>query len=179
MAKLPSAYAWLAKEPGPKMLREALACFGVRETAGAGNTPQIMQWADYLGGDVRRVYTADSIPWCGLFTAFVAQRAGKPLPPSPLWALSWATWGDKAPRAELGDVLVFTRPGGGGHVGLYVGEDATTYSVLGGNQGDAVSIVRVAKSRCVAARRLYAIGKPANVRPVKLSAKGALSTNEA
>lgn len=178
MAELPTAYAWLAREPAPKMLREALACYGVRETAGAGNTPEIMRWADYVGGDVRRVYTADAIPWCGLFVAFCAKRAGKSIPPSPLWALSWATWGDKAPRAELGDVLVFKRPGGG-HVGLYVGEDASSYFVLGGNQGDAVSIVRIAKSRCVAVRRLYAIGKPANVRAIKLTAKGALSTNEA
>lgn len=179
MAKLPTAYAWLAKEPGPKMLREALACYGVRETAGAGNTPEIMRWADYVGPDVRRVYTGDDVPWCGLFVAFVAKRAGKPLPSNPLWARAWQTWGDKAPRAELGDVLVFGRPGGGGHVGLYVGEDATTYAVLGGNQGDAVNIARIAKSRCVAVRRLYAIGKPANVRPVSLTARGRVSTNEA
>lgn len=178
MARLPPHYAWLAKEPGPAMLTEALAWLGVRETAGRGNTSQIMAWADYLGPDVRRIYTADAVPWCGLFVAFVAKRAGKPLPSNPLSARAWATWGDKASPAELGDVLVFARKGGG-HVGFYVGEDATAYAVLGGNQGNAVSIVRVAKSRCIAARRLYAIGKPANVRPVKLTAKGALSTNEA
>lgn len=177
MAKLPSAYAWLAKEPGPRMLREALACYGVRETAGPGNTRDIMAWADEIAGDVRRVYTADSIPWCGLFVAIVAKRAGKPLPSSPLWARAWASWGEAAARAELGDVLVFQR-NGGGHVGLYVGEDAAAYHVLGGNQGDAVSIVRIAKSRCIAARRLYATAKPGNVRPVSLTARGRVSTNE-
>ena len=95
------------------MLVEALACYDVRETQGAANAPEIMRWADYIGGDVRRVYMADSIPWCGLFVAFVAKRAGKPLPASPLWARAWASWGDKAPRAELGDVLVFVRSGVG------------------------------------------------------------------
>lgn len=56
------------------MLREALACYGVRETAGPGNTRDIMAWADEIAGDVRRVYTADSIPWCGLFVALDAAQ---------------------------------------------------------------------------------------------------------
>lgn len=34
-----------------------------------------------------------------------------------------------------------------GHVGFYVGEDAKGYYVLGGNQGDKVSVVRIAKDR--------------------------------
>jgi uncharacterized protein (TIGR02594 family) len=171
-------YAWLAHEPGPKMLVEALNLHGTKETAGAGNTPAIMGWAREIGGDVAKVYTADSVPWCGLFAAIVAKRAGKALPSSPLWARAWASWGDKSPRAALGDVLVFVRPGGG-HVGLYVGEDATHYHVLGGNQGDAVSIARIAKARCIAARRQYKIGPPANVRPVKMAGGGPASTNEA
>jgi uncharacterized protein (TIGR02594 family) len=175
---LPKAYAWLVNEPAPKMLIEALKLFGVRETNGAGNTPAIMGWARELGGDVARVYSADSIPWCGLFAAIVARRAGKSLPASPLWARAWASWGDRSPRASLGDVLVFVRPGGG-HVGLYVGEDAGAYHVLGGNQGDAVSITRIAKSRCIAARRSYTIAAPPNVRPVRLAATGRVSKNEA
>jgi uncharacterized protein (TIGR02594 family) len=175
---LPKAYAWLASEPGPKMLVEALKLYGTRETAGAGNTPAIMEWARETGGDVARVYSADSVPWCGLFAAIIAKRAGKSLPASPLWARAWATWGDRSPRASLGDVLVFVRPGGG-HVGLYVGEDASAYHVLGGNQGDAVSIVRIAKSRCIAARRSYAIAAPANVRVVRLASTGRVSKNEA
>ena len=35
----------------------------------------------------------------------------------------------------LGDILTFKR-NGGGHVGLYVGEDKDCYHVLGGNQGN-------------------------------------------
>lgn len=175
---LPAKYGWLTREPGPKMLVEALKLFGTRETAGAGNTPAIMAWAREIGGDIAKVYTADSIPWCGLFAAIVAKRAGKPLPSSPLWARAWASWGDKSPRAALGDVLVFVR-NGGGHVGLYVGEDASAYHVLGGNQGDAVSIVRIAKTRCIAVRRLYSVAVPANVRPVKMAASGPVSRNEA
>lgn len=80
---------------------------------------------------------------------------------------------------ELGNVLVFSRKGGG-HVGVYVAEDATAYHVLGGNQGDIVSIKRVAKSRLIAARECpWRISKPANIRGIKMTAAGPLSLNEA
>lgn len=177
MTMLPAEYRWLEREPGPRMIVEARKLYGIRETAGPGNTPAIMQWADELGPGVRRVYSADAIPWCGLFMGIVAQRAGKDLPASPLWARAWASWGTASPKAALGDMLVFARDGGG-HVGLYIGEDGGCYHVLGGNQGDAVSIKRILKSRCIAVRRSYKIGPPANVRPIHLSASGAVSTNE-
>lgn len=172
---LPKSYAWLAAEPGPKMVLEALKLYGTQERQGAGSNPVILGWARELG---LRNYTADSIPWCGLFVAIVAHRAGKPLAASPLWARSWADWGTKSPKAALGDVLVFVR-NGGGHVALYVGEDSDYYHCLGGNQGDAVSIVRISKERCIAVRRFYSVGVPANVRSVKLAASGTPSTNEA
>lgn len=173
-----SRYAWLAREPGPKMIVEALKLFGTMETPGSANNPTIVAWAKEIGGEVADVYKADSIPWCGLFMAVVAKRAGKEIPKHPLWALSWSAFGAKSPAAALGDVLVFVR-NGGGHVGLYVGEDASAFHVLGGNQSDRVCITRIAKARLYAARRpLYRV-EPANVRPIRLEATGALSLNEA
>jgi uncharacterized protein (TIGR02594 family) len=110
--------------------------------------------------------------------AVVAKRAGKEPPAHPLWAFSWSSFGAKASAAALGDVLVFTR-NGGGHVALYVGEDREAFHCLGGNQSDRVCITRILKSRLYAARRpLYRV-KPANVRPIHLDAAGALSRNEA
>jgi uncharacterized protein (TIGR02594 family) len=175
MTLLPKTYQWLANEPAPKMLLEALRLYGIREKAGAANNPEIIAWAKECGISG---YSADSIPWCGLFVAVVAKRAGKGIGNQPLWARSWAKWGIAAPRAELGDVLVFARQGGG-HVGLYVGEDSQCYHVLGGNQGDSVSIARIDRSRCIAARRFYNIAAPANVRPIVLAASGIVSENEA
>jgi len=175
---LPARYAWLAREPGPKMIVEALKLFGTLEAAGSPSNPIIVAWAKEVGGEVADVYKADSIPWCGLFVAVVAQRAGKELPQHPLWALSWSAFGAKTSAPALGDVLVFAR-NGGGHVGLYVGEDAAAFHVLGGNQSDRVCITRVAKTRLYAARRpLYRV-QPANVRPIHLESTGALSLNEA
>ena len=79
----------------------------------------------------------------------------------------------------LGDVLTFKRDGGG-HVGIYVGEDRTHYHVLGGNQSNQVNVMRIAKTRLHQARRTkWKIAQPANVRVVNLSSQGIISQNEA
>jgi uncharacterized protein (TIGR02594 family) len=174
---LPANYDWLNHVGTlPRMVQEALAEFGTVETPGPGNNPKIMAWADETG--LERVYTADSVPWCGLFMAVVARRAGKHLVSSPLWALSWSKFGEAGGQPRLGDVLTFKRTGGG-HVALYVGEDPSCYHVLGGNQSDRVCITRIQKSRLYSVRREYRIGPPASARPYVLAATGAVSRNEA
>lgn len=173
---LPAQYAWLSKEPAPKMLLEALALFGTVEGPGTKDNPTILTWAAEIG--LAKTYSHDSIPWCGLFIGLVAHRAGKDVVDSPLWALSWADFGKPAPQPMLGDVLTFKR-NGGGHVAMYVGEDAGAYHCLGGNQSDKVCITRIAKSRLYKARRPEYQAQPANVRKVILSAAGKLSSNEA
>lgn len=174
---LPAQYAWLANEPGPKMILEALKLFGTVEGAGARDNPTILAWAKEVG--LADTYSRDSIPWCGLFMAVVAKRAGKEVVKSPLWALSWANFGEPPEGGPmLGDVLTFKRDGGG-HVALYVGEDASFYHVMGGNQSDKVCITRIARSRLHKARRPIYKVQPANVRKIALAASGKISSNEA
>lgn len=173
---LPAAYADLTPVNVPRMVAEALPLYGTVETAGAANSPIIMAWAKEAG--LEASYTADSVPWCGLFMAIVARRAGWAMPAKPLWALNWSKWGVDAGQPELGDVLVFTR-GGGGHVGIYVGEDRTHFHVLGGNQADAVNIMRIGKNRLYAARRPeWRQAEPPTRRPIIRAATGAISTDE-
>ena len=176
-AQLPAVYRWLSSlAPLPRMVAEALKLYGTIETPGARDNPTIMAWAAETG--LQRIYTADSVPWCGLFMAVVAKRAGKSQVSSPLWALSWSKFGEAGGQPRLGDVLTFKRDGGG-HVGLYIGEDASCYHVLGGNQSDKVCITRILKSRLHAVRREYRIGPPATATPRVLAATGAVSSNEA
>lgn len=61
---------------------------------------------DKLGAEIADVYKADSIPWCGLFMAVVAKRAGKEVPKHPLWALSWSAFGAKSPAPGERPVMV-------------------------------------------------------------------------
>lgn len=175
----PKGYEWLGTIGTlPKLVTEALKLHGTVETPGAKDSPTIMAWAKETGLD-RQGYNADSVPWCGLFMAVVAKRAGYDYPAHPLWALNWGAFGVKGMQPCLGDVLTFVRPSGG-HVGIYVGEDATAYHVLGGNQSDKVSIARVEKIRMKAVRSpAFKVGRPVSSRPYILAAKGGLSRNEA
>lgn len=179
---LPTKYTWLANESGPLMLLRALELFDTTEALGAKNNPTIIAWAKEIGGSVENVYKADEIPWCGLFMAVVAKRAKKPVVKDPLWALNWGTFGEHTETPMLGDVLVFNRKTASGkkagHVALYVGEDKDCYHVLGGNQSDKVCITRLQKSRLYQARRPKYRVRPKNVRVIKLSSTGVVSSNE-
>jgi uncharacterized protein (TIGR02594 family) len=150
-----------------------------------------MEWARSLPDHIKG-YTADSIPWCGLFAAEVAEAAGwgDQIPDNPLWALNWLQFGDPIATPGLGDVLVWRRPTRrvgdrvtqwGGHVAFYAGEDDTHYYALGGNQGDRANIVRLTKrpsERGVGFRGArqprWKVARPATAVPVRRTA-GSLS----
>lgn len=168
-------YNFLDKEQSPKVIVEAIKLDGVQEIVGTQNNPLIMGWAKELG---LKEYINDEIPWCGLFVAKVVKAAGFEPVDKPLWAANWSKFGTKQTQAMLGDVLVFTRPGGN-HVGFYIGEDTTCYHVFGGNQSNRVNGTRVLKSRCTAIRRCdWKIAQPINVRRIDLSPNGEISKNE-
>ena len=170
-------YSWLEEEKAPKILVEAIKHIGVQEIIGSKHNPTILSWAKAIG--LERTYTNDEIPWCGLFIAYCCHAQGLQVVKNPLWALNWAKYGTQVNQPMLGDVLTFKRDGGG-HVGIYVGEDKTHYHIIGGNQGNEVSIMRIAKVRLHEARRTaWKIAQPANVRVIKLESQGRISNNEA
>ena len=170
-------YSDLKKVKAPKVLVEAIKFFGIKEIVGKEHNPVILDWAEDLG--LKKTYVNDEIPWCGLFVAISCKKAGKEIVKSPLWARDWLNWGTKESTAKLGDVLVFSR-NGGGHVGFYVGEDNKCYHVLGGNQGNEVCVTRINKDRCIGIRRTkWTSAQPIEVAQVFLSENGIISTNEA
>lgn len=176
MLKLPFQYSDLYSRYCPRLVREFVPLYGTTEYSGPADNPTILAWAKEIG----IAYSDDSIPWCGLGMAVVAKRAQWTYMPgnNPLWAENWLSWENKAPTPMLGDVLVFSRPGGN-HVGVYIGEDAVCYHVLAANQGDAVSIRRLSKSRLRGARRpRWKVQQPASVKKVYRSAYGSISINE-
>jgi uncharacterized protein (TIGR02594 family) len=169
-------YKWLSLEKSPKLLVEALKLLGTKEVPGQADNIEILKWAEALG--LEKEYRKDDIPWCGLFVAYACYKAGLDVVDNPLWARNWINFGVGQKVAMLGDILVFVRDGGG-HVGIYVGEDKTSYHVLGGNQSDMVCITRIRKERCIGVRRTpWKIAQPENVRVIKLEATGAISVNE-
>lgn len=172
-------YSYLNKESSPKILVQAKMLLGTKEIVGVIHSDIIMGWAKDLG--LEKIYTSDEIAWCGLFMAEVCKRAGietNLTPKQSLWALNWSKFGTKQSVAMLGDVLTFKR-NGGGHVGIYVGEDEACYHILGGNQSNMVNVKRIERTRINSIRRTnWKLKQPSNVRVIKLESNGEISKNE-
>lgn len=168
----------------PTWLTLARVQIGTREIVGPKHSPVIMGWIRELGAKVLGVQVNDDeTPWCGTFMAWLMKRSGLTPPPIAVRAAQWGRagkWGRELLGPRLGCVLVFTRDGGG-HVGLYLGEDATHFHVLGGNQSNNVSITRIAKNRLAVGGMRWPHGPelpPQQI--IRLTAKGVpVTTNEA
>jgi uncharacterized protein (TIGR02594 family) len=157
----------------PAWLKIARADIGLRELPGAPTEPRIASWLKNLGAWWRD----DATPWCGVAVAAWMKDAGQPLPKHWYRAKGWLEWGEPC-GPQLGAVVIFERAGGG-HVGLAVGFDdhKNAVMVLGGNQGDMVSIRPFDPKRVIAYR--YPIGAPAVEGLPFLASATNFSTNEA
>jgi uncharacterized protein (TIGR02594 family) len=132
----------------PRWLKIARTFDGVKEGKGELNNPQVIEFFKSSASPVKQ----DSVAWCSAFLNHVMKQAGF-IPTQSLAARSWMTWGtETTPRR--GAVLVFKRGRASwqGHVTLYVGESATHYHCLGGNQGDKVCVASYAKVDLIACR---------------------------
>lgn len=133
----------------PPWLDIARAEIGTREIPGPKHSSKIMGWIAEVGARALGIpVNDDETPWCGTFMAMCMRRAGLGSPPIAVRASAWGKWGRELINPRLGCVLVFQREGGG-HVGLYVGEDDKFFHVLGGNQANSVNVMKLAKSRLV------------------------------
>lgn len=115
---------------------EARKHIGLRETKGSKHNSLILSWLQKLGA----WWANDEVPWCGVFVAECLRVGSRALPKHWYRASDYLNWGTRLDQPCYGCVVVFTRQGGG-HVGFVVGKDKQgNLMVLGGNQGDAVSI---------------------------------------
>lgn len=115
---------------------EAKKYIGLKETPGAGNTPEIVQfWNDIRRGGIHD----DATPWCAAFVGAVLEHVG--IQSSRFEsAASYLTWGVDLEEPVRGAIVVFSRDGGG-HVGFVLGQDNIgQLLVLGGNQSDEVCV---------------------------------------
>jgi uncharacterized protein (TIGR02594 family) len=145
----PAAVQAPAAEVGrPLWLEAGIKLINVKEKPGAGNNPEIIDWAKEEGGDIAKSYTADSVPWCSLFANHILTKVGLK-GTETLWALDWA---GKWPSVKLAGPAVGAfapmKRTGGGHIICIVGKDQHGNVMgLGGNQSDQVSIVPFPVSR--------------------------------
>lgn len=140
---------------GESLVRIASHYIGMKEVKGAIHNPAIVAMLR-LDADWPK---DDETSWCSAFTNWVCWNWGAERSRS-LAARSWLQVGKSVANPETGDIVVFWRgdPGGWqGHVGFYIGHGGGKIEVLGGNQGDAVSVASYSASQFLGYRRLSEI----------------------
>ena len=136
------------------LVNYAIRFVGVREIPGkqhnsiiAGWTNRVLSWA-----------FDDEVAWCSNFMNAMAEDCGYERSKQAN-ARSWLNVGEEVFKPELGDVAVFWRTSPDswkGHVGIFMGytHDQKHIVLLGGNQGDAVSIALYPTHQLLSFRRL-------------------------
>ncbi|MCB4767962.1 TIGR02594 family protein [Ancylobacter sp. Lp-2] len=162
-------------------IEEARRHLGLREIKGPTHAPAILRMLEALDAPFRD----DEAAWCGTFAGWCI-AAGLPhetLPPAPWGSINWLKFGIELKTPAYGCVAVFWHGAPSswqGHVGFLVGQDRSAWHVLGGNQSDAVTVTRLARSRLRPGglRWPAAFAAPAGPLP-RGAGTGALSVNEA
>lgn len=162
----------------PEWLERAREYVGLREIAGPRHEEQILRWWEAIKAPFRD----DETPWCAGFVGGILEDCGMRSSRSAA-ARSYMSWGMDAGQPRQGAVVVFwrgKRSGWSGHVGFVVGvSDAGDPWVLGGNQGDAVSVRKFSKARVLGYRWPLA-GPPMSDYPAaRVNGAGEYSNNEA
>lgn len=161
-------------------IAEARKHIGLAEIPGKRHNPTITNWLRTL----KAWWSDDETPWCGTFVAHCCRTAKRGLPRHWYRAKGWLETGTRLSKPAYGCIAVFER-NGGGHVGFVVGQAADGgLMVLGGNQGNRVSIAKFERSRVVA--YIWPDNGTAKATPAatryrlpRLNGSGGYSTNEA
>lgn len=121
---------------------------GVREIRGPEHNPRVLEYHASTGLSA----DDDETPWCSSFVNWCFEQCGM-VGTNSARARSWLDWGQRVGVAVPGCVVVFSRPPkpSSGHVAFFVGRSngGDTVRVLGGNQGNAVSIREYPISRVI------------------------------
>ncbi|MBL8564732.1 MAG: TIGR02594 family protein [Hyphomicrobiaceae bacterium] len=134
----------------PDWLVAAWRELGVREVVGARDNPRILAMFRDSGHEA---VVRDEVAWCAAFVGACLERGGRRGTRS-LMARSYLQWGEDARELRTGSVAVLSRGSSPalGHVGFVVGEADDKVLLLGGNQGQQVSVQAFPKSRLLGVR---------------------------
>lgn len=130
----------------PAWLAIAEKELGISEKIGSAHNPRILEYHKATS----LMATTDETPWCSAFANWVMRQVGIQGTTSAA-ARSWLKWGAEldSKHPAFGCIVVLSRGNNPaqGHVGFYCGSTTPdTIRVLGGNQGDKVSIVNFKKT---------------------------------
>jgi len=123
-----------ALSSAPQWVKIAYGELGVRETPGPKSTPRVDSYLKTVG------LSRDDTPWCAAFVQWSLSKAGLP-GTGAANARSYLNWGRDC-KPKVGAVCVLARGNSSwqGHVGFVISFTTDTVTLLGGNQGDKVSV---------------------------------------
>ena len=140
----------------PKHMDIAYSYVGLKEIKGVGHNPTILGWLRDFGKNIGRWgKSRDETPWCAVFVSHCLAAAGMTTTESAL-AVSYATYGKPSKLVHGAVIVIKQRKTGadsstgsraGYHVGFLVRITRDYYVILGGNQGNRVSVKRFSKRR--------------------------------
>lgn len=141
-------------------LKTAAAYLGEKEIKGPHHNPKIVAlWKDGKAG----AFKDDETPWCAAFVSAVLEKSDI-VSARTGWARGYSKWGDKLHGPAIGAVAVLSRGPKFGHVGFVVGRTKEgLLLLLGGNQGDTVSIAAFDPSRVLSYRWPKGVPMPMQV----------------
>ncbi len=135
---------------------------GIKEAPGSASNPAVLAMLRLDNSWP----AGDDVAWCSAFVNYIAWLLRLPRSKS-LAARSWLLVGEPVAldKAEPGFDVVILKRGSGkqpgpevikaqGHVGFFAGVEGAEVLVLGGNQGDEVSIDRFRVENVLGVRRL-------------------------
>lgn len=136
----------------PKWLEIAEKEIGVKEISGNVDNQRIVEYH----AETSLHAQDDETPWCSSFVNWCVNEAGYH-GSGKANARSWLAWGVLITIPVLGCVVVLQRGDSNvsGHVGFFYGYDGQDkIKILGGNQGDQVSIASFSKNKVLGYRWL-------------------------
>jgi uncharacterized protein (TIGR02594 family) len=135
----------------PKWLHGAIDDLGVAEVPGPASHPRILDYIAEIGLDGED----GGVAWCSGAAKTWMREAGEDVSGVTGRARSWLEWGVPLDKPRLGCITVLWRGsqrGQLGHVGLWLQANTSECMLLGGNQGNAVSVAPYWRQRVLGYR---------------------------
>lgn len=168
----------------PAWLQVARRYDGLQEIPGPESNPVILEMARAIGAPAW--YHNDDQPWCAVGQNYFLLESGLPMAVGDrgdlfdrLRALTFSIYGQGIVRPALGAIGVFSRPGEGAHVGMYLGQFKDLLYIYGANQSNKVGATWIREKRLKCWRWPPGVPLP-QLGPILLTGNGdAISVNEA
>lgn len=140
------------RQEDPPWLKTMISLLGIRETPGDAATPMIIEFHKWttLG---KALAASDETPWCSSCMNYCLGKNNFEYTKSAA-ARSWERYGHALPKPARGAIAVLSRGAdiAFGHVSLILDWDDRALTLIGGNQGNSVSVRTYARNRLVTMR---------------------------